>query len=85
MDHLGPKMKENETTTAQSDVRVEARVSALVSSLAIVLIFKQYKIRLRRELVLSLLGCLSLAADPARQKCALYEAVLENFSGGLRK
>ena len=85
MDHLEPKMKENAAITAQGDVQIEARSSALVSSLAIVLICKQYKIELRRELVLSLLRCLSLAADPAKKKCTIYEAVLENFSEELRE
>ena len=78
-------MKENAAITAQSDVRVEARASALVSSLAIVVICKKYKIALQRELLLPLLKCLSLTADPARQKCTIYEAVLENFIEGLRE
>ena len=78
-------MKENAAITAQSDVRVEARASALVSSIAIVVICKQYKIELQRELLLPLLRCLLLTADPARQKCTIYEAVLENFSEGLRE
>ncbi|XP_022796393.1 E3 ubiquitin-protein ligase rnf213-alpha-like isoform X3 [Stylophora pistillata] len=85
MDHLEPKMKENAAISAQSDVQLEVRASALVSSVAIVLICQQYKIALRRELELSLLRCLSLAADPARQICTVYEAVLENFSEGLRE
>lgn len=78
-------MKENAAITAQSDVRVEARASALVSSLAIVVICKKYKIALQRELLLPLLKFFSLTADPARQKCTIYEAVLENFSEGLRE
>ena len=85
MDHLEPKMKENAAILAQSDVQLKARASALVSSLAIVLICKQYKIKLQRENVLSLLRCLSLEGDPTEQKCTLYEVVLEEFSEGLRK
>ena len=61
-----------------------ARASALVSSLAIVLLLKKYNVNLPREDKLSLLKCLVLEVDPSAKKCTAYEVVLEEFSEGLR-
>ena len=85
MEHLQPKMKENAAVLADRNVGLNTRASVLVSSLAIVLLVHQYKIKLQREEVLSLLSCLSLEQDPSEQKCTSYEVVLEEFSEGLGK
>ncbi|XP_022800357.1 E3 ubiquitin-protein ligase rnf213-alpha-like [Stylophora pistillata] len=85
VDLLQPKIKENAATVTKSSVQFEARASALVSSLAILLIFKHFKVKLEREYVISLLKCLKLEADPIDQKCTLYEVVLSEFSEGLRE
>ena len=69
---------------AQSKTDIVARASALVSSLAIVLLLKKYDINLPKEYKLSLLKCLILEADPSAKKCTAYEVVLEEFSEGLR-
>lgn len=78
-------MKENAAVLAQSNVGLKTRVSALVSTLAIVTLVKKYKPKLQREHVLTLLRCLSLEADLTGQKCTLYEVVLDEFSEGLRR
>lgn len=85
MDLLQPKIEENAASVSQSFVKFEARASALVSSLAILLICKQFKIKLERKHVISLLKCLTLEADPTDQKCTLYEMVLREFSERLRE
>lgn len=85
MEHLQPKMKENASVLAESNVGLNNRASALVSSLAIVLLVQKYKLKLQREDVLSLLSCLLLEPDPTEQKCSSYEVVLDEFSEGLRK
>lgn len=85
VEHLLPKIKENAAVLAKSNVGLQTRASALVSSLAIVLLVHTYKITLQREDVLSLLICLSLEPDSTEQKCSSYEAVLDEFSEGLRK
>lgn len=61
------------------------RASALVSSLAIVLLVKKYDINLPGEDKLLLLKCLSLEVDPSAKRCTAYEVVLKEFSVGLRK
>ena len=60
------------------------RASALVSSLAIVLLVKKYGIDLPAEDKLLLLKCLTLEVDPSAKRCTAYEVVLEEFSEGLR-
>ncbi|XP_022806308.1 E3 ubiquitin-protein ligase rnf213-alpha-like [Stylophora pistillata] len=85
MDLLEPKFKENADILSQSGVRLETKASALVSSLAIVILVEKYKLYLPRKHKLTLLSCLSLEADPTEKKCATYEVVLEEFSEGLRK
>ena len=82
MDLLKPKLDENAAILSQSEINFKTRTSVLVSSLAIV---KKYKPDLPREHILTLLGCLSLEADPMEKKCTQYEVVLEEFSEGLRK
>ena len=85
MDLLKQKLDENAAILSQSEINFKTRASALVSSLAIVILVKTYKPDLPREHILTLLGCLSLEADPTEKKCTLYEVVLEEFSEGLRK
>jgi len=83
-DLLQPKVKENAVVLTQSKRDLNAGASALVSSLAIVLLLKKYSISLPREHRLSLLRCLALKVDPTAKKCTPYEVVLEQFSDGLR-
>ena len=85
MDVLEPKLKENADILSQSEMNLKTRASALVSSLAIVILVEKYKLNLPREHIVTLLGCLSLQADPTEKKCTIYEVVLEEFSEGLRK
>ena len=85
MDLLKPKLDENAEILSQSEINFKTRASALVSSLAIVILVKKYEPDLPRKHKLTLLGCLSLEADPMEKKCTLYEVVLEEFSEGLRK
>lgn len=79
------KVKQNSTLLAQSKADLNVRASALVSSLAIVLLLKQYDISLSQEDNLLLLRCLALECDPFAKRCTPYEVVLEEFSGGLRE
>ena len=85
MDLLKQKLDENAAILSQSEFNFKTRASALVSSLAIVILVKTYKPDLPREHILTLLVCLSLEADLTEKKCTLYEVVLEEFSEGLRK
>ena len=85
MDLLEPKLKENAGILSQREMNLKTRASALVSSVAIVILVKKYKPDLPREHKLTLLDCLSLEADPSEEKCTIYEVVLEEFSEGLRK
>lgn len=78
-------MEKNVAILADSKVGSSARVSAVVSSLAMVILVKRYSIELEREKVKSLLSCLSLEVDSAEKKCSAYEVVLEEFSPELRK
>jgi len=78
-------MERNIAILAESKVGSTAHVSAVVSSLAIIVLVKKYSIELKREEVKSLLSCLSLEADPTEKKCSAYEAVLAEFSTGLRE
>ena len=77
-------MKENSTVLAQSKTDLIARASALVSSLAVVLLWKKYSMNLPEECKLVLLECLALEGDPSIKKCTAYEVVLEEFSEELR-
>lgn len=85
MDLLELKLKENADILSQSQIDLKTRASVLVSSLAIVILVKKYKSNLPREHKRTLLGCLSLEADPTEKKCTPYEVVLEMFSEGLRE
>lgn len=62
-----------------------ARASAVVSSLAILLLVKQYDIKLSEEDKVLLLKCLALEVDPSAKKCTAFEVVLKEFSGRLRE
>lgn len=85
MEYLVPKMGENFAVLTKSDVAFETRISALVSTVGMVTLFKRYQTKLPREHVLTLLRCLSLEADHTGQKCTMYEVVLHEFSEGLRR
>ena len=85
MDLLELKLKENADTLSQSQIDLKTRASVLVSSLAIVILVKKYKSNLPREHKRTLLGCLSLEADPTEKKCTPYEVVLEMFSECFRE
>lgn len=78
-------MERNIAILAKSKVGSPAHVSAVVSSLAIVMLVKKYSIELKREEMKSLLSCLSLEADPTEKRCSAYDAVLAEFSTGLRR
>lgn len=78
-------MEENIAILAEHKVGSSARMSAVVSSLAIVVLVEYYSIDLKPEEVISLLSCLSLEADPTEKRCSAYEAVLAEFSPGFRK
>ena len=82
---LQPKVMKNSSLLGNSRTDLNTRASALVSSLAIVLLLKQYKIPLERDYKLLFLRCLALEADPSFKRCTMYEAVLEEFSVSLRK
>lgn len=84
VDLLTPKVRENAAVLSQSNTDLNTRASALVSSLAIVLLLEKYNISLKREIRLMLLKCLALQVDPTAQRCTPYEVVLEEFSDGLR-
>ncbi|KAJ7339367.1 hypothetical protein OS493_005761 [Desmophyllum pertusum] len=83
-DLLKPKMEENIAILTECQVGSSDHVSAVVSSLAIILLVKKHKIELKREEVKSLLCCLSLEADRNEKRCSTYEALLAEFSTGLR-
>lgn len=85
MDLLEPKLKENADILSQSEIDLKTRASVLVSSLAIVILIRKYKSNLPWEHKLTLLGCLSLEADPTEKKCTIYEVVLKEFGEPLRK
>ena len=77
-------MKDNSTVLAQSKTDLIRRASALVSSLAIVLLVKKYNINLPEGYKLLLLKCLALEVDPSAKRCTSYEVVLDEFTEGLR-
>jgi len=78
-------MEKNRTLLAESEVGSTEHVSAVVSSLVIIVLVKKYSIVLNREEAKLLLGCLSLEADPIEKRCSAYEAVLEEFNPELRE
>lgn len=79
-------MEENSAILVKQQVGSSAHKSAaVVSSLAIVVLMKKHLIQLKREEVISLLSCLTLEADPTKEICSAYEAVLAEFSSELRK
>lgn len=85
IDHLKPKIDANIDVLAKCKVGSRTHVSAVVSSLAIIMVVEKYKINLKRKDVISLLSCLALEADPAEKKCSVYEAVLAEFSARHRE
>ena len=78
-------MENNIALLAECKVGSTTHLSAIVSSLAIIVLVKKYSIELKREEVKLLLSCLSLEADPTEKRCSAYEAVLAEFSSGLRE
>ena len=78
-------MERNIAILDESEVGSTEHVSVVVSSLAILVLVKKYSIELKREEVKSLLSCLTLEADPTKEKCPAYEALLAEFSNGLRE
>ena len=78
-------MDENSAILAEYQVGSSAHGSAVVSSLAIIILVTKYSIDLKREDITSLLSCLALEADPSEKRCSAYEAVLAEFSPGLRE
>lgn len=82
---MRPKIENNIAMLAACNVGSTEHVSAVVSSLAIIVLVKTYFIELKPEEVKLLLSCLSLEADPTEKKCSAYEAVLAEFSTGLRE
>ena len=78
-------MEKNIAILAECKVGSSAHVSAVVSSLAIIVLVKKYSIALKVEEAKSLLGCLSLEANPTEKRCSAYEAVLAEFSSGYRE
>ena len=78
-------MAENIATLAEYKVGSSAHVSAVLSSLAIIVLVKIYSMALKKEEVKSMLSCLSLEADPTEKKCTAYEAVLAEFSDEFRE
>ena len=84
-DLLSPKMEENIAVLSDCKVGSSAHVSAVVSSLAFIVLVKKYSIHLKKEEVIPLLSCLALEADPTEKKCSVYEAVLAEFSTELRE
>lgn len=85
IDHLKPKMDANVAVLASCKVGSRAHMSAVVSSLAIIIVVERYKINLKRKDLTLLLSCLVLEADPEEKKCSVYEAVLAEFSASLRE
>ena len=81
---MQPKVRENAAVLAKGKTDLNARASALVSSLAIVVLIKKYNFGLEKEVERLLLKCLALEVDPTAKKCTAYEVVLKEFSGGLR-
>lgn len=77
-------MRENAAFLAKGKTDLNARASALVSSLAIAVLTKKYQFALEKEVARSLLKCLALEVDPAAKKCTAYEVVLKEFSEELR-
>ncbi len=78
-------MEKNIAILAKCKVGSSAHVSAVVSSLAIILLVKKYSIEVKREEMISLLSCLSLEVDPTEKRCSAYEAILAEFSPGFRE
>lgn len=78
-------MEKNIALLTECKVGSTTQVSAVVSSLAIIVLVVKYAIELKREEVKLLLSCLSLEADPNEKRCSAYDAVLAEFSPGLRK
>ena len=78
-------MEKNISIMTECKVGSTEHVSAVVSSLAIIVLVKKYSIVLKREEIKLLLSCLSLEADPTEKRCPVYDAVLVEFSTELRE
>ncbi|XP_022801884.1 E3 ubiquitin-protein ligase rnf213-alpha-like, partial [Stylophora pistillata] len=85
LDHLKPKMKENVSTLAKCQVGTSDHVSAVVSSLAILLVVNKYAIGLKGEELNAMLSCLALQANATDKTCSSYEALLNEFDTELRQ
>ena len=78
-------MEKNIAIMAKCKVGSTEHLSAVVSSLAIIVLVKRYSIALKTEEAKSLLSCLSLEPDPTEKRCSAYEAVLAEFDSGFRE
>lgn len=83
-DLLQSKVLENGSILSNGKTKLNARASALVSSLVIVMLLEQYNLTLERDIKLLLLKCLALEVDATSKKCTAYEVVLKEFSDDLR-
>ena len=79
-EHLRTKMAANVRDLAKSKVGLGSRVSAVVSSLAIVVLAYKHFVELKENELKSLLSCLALEADPTEEKCTVYEEILREFN-----
>ena len=79
-EHLGTKMAANARDLAKSKVGLGSRVSAVVSSLAIVVLAYKHFVELKETELKSLLSCLALEADPTEEKCTVYEEISREFN-----
>ena len=78
-------MEKNIAILADCKVGSSVHVSAVVSSLAIIVLVKKHSIALKIEEGKLLPSCLSLEADPTGKRCSAYEAVLAEFSSEFRE
>lgn len=78
-------MERNIAVLAECKLGSSDHLSAVVSSLAIIVVVKKYSIALNRGEVISLLNCVAFEADPSGKKSSVCEAVLAEFSIELRK
>lgn len=79
-EHLRSKLEANARDLSKSKVGLGSRASAVVSSLAIVVLAYKHVVELKEKELKSLLSCLALEADPTEQKCTVYEEILREFN-----
>ena len=70
---------------AKCQVGTSDHVSAVVSSLAILLVVNKYAIGLKGEELNAMLSCLALQANATDKTCSSYEALLNEFDTELRQ